>query len=92
MNWDNIHLDHIKPVSKFNLEDETELLDCCHYTNFQPLLIKDNLNKSNKWSETDELFWNANIEGKSIYIIPVNGCVCVCVCTGYILYLVRVQI
>jgi hypothetical protein len=26
MNWDNIHLDHIKPVSKFNLEDETELL------------------------------------------------------------------
>jgi hypothetical protein len=25
MNWDNIHLDH-KPVSKFNLEDETELL------------------------------------------------------------------
>jgi hypothetical protein len=67
MNWDNIHLDHIKPVSKFNLEDETELLDCCHYTNFQPLLIKDNLNKSNKWSETDELFWNANIRRKSIY-------------------------
>jgi hypothetical protein len=40
MEWDNIHLDHIKPVSKFNLDDETEFLDCCHYTNFQPLLAK----------------------------------------------------
>jgi hypothetical protein len=39
-NWDNIHLDHIKPVSKFNLEDETELLDCCHYNEFSTLSIK----------------------------------------------------
>ena len=61
MNFDNIHYDHIKPVSKFKLEDPDELLKCCHYTNFQPLLVVDNLEKSNKWSGEDEQFWNENI-------------------------------
>jgi hypothetical protein len=64
MNFDNIHYDHIKPVSKFNLEDEEELLKCCHYTNFQPLLSTDNLEKSNKWNKECEQFWNENICGK----------------------------
>jgi hypothetical protein len=64
MTFDNIHFDHIKPVSRFNLEDEEELLKCCHYTNFQPLLITDNLEKSNKWSKEEEEFWNLNICGK----------------------------
>jgi hypothetical protein len=45
MSWQNIHLDHIKPVSKFNLQNHDEFLDCCHYSNFQPLLV-DNLEKS----------------------------------------------
>ena len=63
MNFDNIHYDHIKPVSKFNLEDEEELLKCCHYTNFQPLLSTDNLEKSNKWNDECERFWNENICG-----------------------------
>ena len=64
MNWDNIHLDHIKPVSKFDLDNIDELLDCCHYSNFQPLLASQNKSKSNKWNEFDELFWNENIKGK----------------------------
>ena len=64
MTFDNIHYDHIKPVSAFNLEDEDELLNCCHYTNFQPLLATDNLVKSSKWSEADEAFWKENICGK----------------------------
>ena len=64
MTFDNIHYDHIKPVSVFNLEDEDELLNCCHYTNFQPLLSTDNMIKSNKWSEADEEFWKENICGK----------------------------
>ena len=38
MTWDNIHIDHIKPVSKFNLDIEEEFNKCCHYTNLQPLL------------------------------------------------------
>ena len=61
MTWDNIHIDHIKPVSKFNLDLEEEFNKCCHYTNLQPLLAKDNLNKNNKWTDEDEVFWNENI-------------------------------
>ena len=64
MTWDNIHIDHIKPVSSFNLDDEDEFLNCCNYTNLQPLLAKINLNKSCKWSEKDEIFWNENIKDK----------------------------
>lgn len=58
---DGMHIDHIKPVSKFNLDNENEVKECCHYTNFQPLTIKDNLLKSNKWTEQDEIFWRNNI-------------------------------
>jgi hypothetical protein len=61
MTWDNIHIDHIKPVSKFNLDIEEEFNKCCHYTNLQPLLAKVNMNKSNKWTDEDEVFWNENI-------------------------------
>ena len=50
--------------SKSDLENEEELLNCCHYTNFQPLLAEDNLEKYNKWSEADEVFWKENICGK----------------------------
>ncbi len=46
MNWKNIHLDHIMPISSAKSKKEVILLN--HYTNFQPLLIKDNLIKSNK--------------------------------------------
>ena len=64
MTFDNIHFDHIKPISRFNLSNIDELFECCHYTNFQPLLAVDNLEKGNKWSDDDELFWNENIKGK----------------------------
>jgi hypothetical protein len=64
MTFQNIHIDIIKPVSRFNLQNEEEFLDCCHYTNLQPLLSEDNLIKSNKWNETKEAFWIANIKGK----------------------------
>ena len=64
MTFNNIHIDHIKPVSLFNLENEEDFLDCCHYTNLQPLLAVDNLEKSNKWNAECEIFWNENIKGK----------------------------
>ena len=61
MTWDNIHIDHIKPVSRFNLDIEEEFNKCCHYTNLQPLLAKDNMNKSNKWTDENDKYWNENI-------------------------------
>ena len=61
MTFDNTHIDHIKPVSRFDLDNEEEFMKCCHYSNLQPLFIIDNLEKHNKWTEEDELFWNENI-------------------------------
>jgi hypothetical protein len=49
MNWQNHgewHFDHIYPVSL--AKNEEELIKLNHYTNFQPLWKKDNLEKRNK--------------------------------------------
>jgi hypothetical protein len=62
MTWMNIHIDHIKPISVFDLDDEDEFLSCCNFTNLQPLLGKDNLEKHNKWDITSELYWNTHIK------------------------------
>jgi hypothetical protein len=48
MTWDNYgqwHIDHIKPLAKFDLTDRKQLLQACHYTNLQPLWAGDNLRK-----------------------------------------------
>lgn len=54
MSWDNNsyygwHLDHIKPVSLFDLTDPIQQKECFHYTNLQPLWWWENLTKSNKY-------------------------------------------
>lgn len=50
MSWDNYgkdgwHIDHIRPLASFDLTDEAQLREACHYTNLQPLWAKDNLRK-----------------------------------------------
>ncbi|MGI0060026.1 MAG: hypothetical protein ACREBJ_09690 [Nitrosotalea sp.] len=42
------HIDHIKPLSSFNLENRQQLLEACHYTNMRPLEASENLKKNNK--------------------------------------------
>ena len=52
MTWNNWgtygwHLDHISPLSSFDLTDREQFLKACHYTNLRPLWCEDNLRKGN---------------------------------------------
>jgi hypothetical protein len=50
MSWSNYgkwEVDHIKPLSKFDLTKREEFLIACHYTNLQPIWREDNIKKSN---------------------------------------------
>lgn len=49
MTWDNYgkwHIDHIKPLAKFDLSDTKQFKKVCFYKNLQPLWAKENLIKS----------------------------------------------
>lgn len=53
MTWENWsrngwHIDHVIPLSSFNLADREQLVRAVHYTNLQPLWAIDNLKKGNK--------------------------------------------
>jgi len=53
MSWDNYgpvwEIDHIIPLSFFDLTDRDQFLKACHYTNLQPLYKEENRRKSNKY-------------------------------------------
>jgi hypothetical protein len=55
MEWSNYgcnkgcwSIDHIIPMSHFNLKSKEEQAKCCHYTNLQPMWHIENIKKSNK--------------------------------------------
>ena len=52
-NWGHVgecwHLDHIIPLSSFDLADRDQFLKACHYTNIQPLWATDNFRKSDSF-------------------------------------------
>jgi len=53
MTWENHtyygwHIDHIIPVSSFDLTDKSQLMKAFHYTNMQPLWAEENFRKSTK--------------------------------------------
>ena len=53
MSWENHgkegwHIDHIVPLSSFDLTDREQFLAACNYKNIQPLWAKDNLSKGAK--------------------------------------------
>ena len=62
MSWDNYgnpngdhtncwHIDHIRPISSFDLTNEEQVKICFHYTNLQPLWAEQNLSKGSKWGD-----------------------------------------
>ena len=52
MSWDNYcrvwQIDHIYPYGKIDKRDRDALIKNCHWTNTQPLLIQENMNKGMK--------------------------------------------
>lgn len=53
MTWKNWgkkgwHIDHVKPLSSFDLTDSNQFAKAVHYTNLQPMWAEENLSKSNK--------------------------------------------
>jgi hypothetical protein len=54
MSWNNYgqygwHVDHIIPLSSFDLTDPEQFKKACHYSNLQPLWAKENLSKGSRY-------------------------------------------
>tara|TARA_R110000823_G_C15782297_1_gene485223 strand:- start:59 stop:832 length:774 start_codon:yes stop_codon:yes gene_type:complete len=54
MTWENYgyegwHIDHIKPISSFDLSDTDQQLECFNHKNLQPLWAEENLSKGAKF-------------------------------------------
>lgn len=53
MTWENYgtqwHVDHVRPLSSFNLMDPTQRAQANHFSNLQPLWAKDNIAKGDSY-------------------------------------------
>ncbi len=47
-------VDHIKPISAFDLDKPEEKAACFHFSNMQPLLTRENIEKGDKWDPANE--------------------------------------
>ncbi len=53
MTWENYgewHIDHIKPLAMFDLEDQEQVTEAFNYANMQPLWAEDNLKKHSNYN------------------------------------------
>jgi hypothetical protein len=53
MSWDNYgyrgwHIDHIIPLSSFDLTDKHDIMRCTHFSNLRPMWALDNMRKGNR--------------------------------------------
>jgi len=58
MSWGNRklwHVDHIRPLSSFDLTDAEQRRVAFHYTNLQPLWARDNIRKGGRYDNTTTL-------------------------------------
>lgn len=60
MSWGNYghltwHIDHIKPISKFDLKDPVQFAQANHYTNLRPLSAHENFVKHNSYNPVNEV-------------------------------------
>lgn len=64
MSWGNHgevwHLDHILPLANYQLSDRGTFRRLCHYTNYQPLLVSENLAKNNNEEYTLQRYKSGN--------------------------------
>ena len=70
MTWDNYgewEIDHIKACSLFDMEDDAHVRECSHYSNLQPLWMKDNRRKGINETQRDDC-----MIGKSAASISVS--------------------
>jgi hypothetical protein len=44
----SFHIDHIRPLSSFDLTDQEQLKAACHWSNLQPLYPEENIKKGSK--------------------------------------------
>lgn len=68
MTWDNYgywgwHIDHIIPLSTFDLSDPDQFKQACHFTNLQPLWSNDNFKKSDSLGDKSDLFIVCGVSG-----------------------------
>lgn len=68
------HLDHVVPVSKFDLTDKEEMRKCFHWSNFQPLTAKENISK-NCYATVEEIMEHEEHLAAFLEILPeeANG-------------------
>lgn len=59
-NWafDGWHVDHIKPLAKFDLTDPEQQRQAFHFSNLQPLWAPDNLRKKDHWAPPVHVYVN----------------------------------
>ena len=59
MNWENygtyFHIDHVKPFSLLNIEDDNDRRLINHWSNLSPLEKYENKTKSNKYNDKIEI-------------------------------------